>query len=111
MGLNTISTYVFWNAHEPKPGVYDFSGSLDAAAFIRIAQEEGLYVILRPGPYSCAEWEFGGFPWWLLKKKDIRVRTQDSYYLGRCRIYLHEVGRVLAPLQISKGGPIIMTQV
>ena len=70
MGLNTVTTYVFWNAHEPRPGVYDFSGNLDVAEFVREAQQEGLYVILRPGPYSCAEWEFGGFPAWLLKDPD-----------------------------------------
>ena len=62
MGLNAITTYVFWNVHEPRPGVFDFSGNLDIAEFIREAQQEGLYVILRPGPYACAEWEFGGFP-------------------------------------------------
>ncbi len=66
MGLNTIATYVFWNVHEPQPGVYDFSGNLDLAAFIRLAQEEHLNVQLRAGPYSCSEWEFGGFPSWLL---------------------------------------------
>src|SRR6185437_8623400 len=66
MGLNTISTYVFWNVHEPKPGVYDFSGNLDVAEFIRIAQQEGLNVILRPGPYVCAEWDLGGYPAWLI---------------------------------------------
>ncbi|MGO9840636.1 MAG: beta-galactosidase, partial [Candidatus Acidiferrales bacterium] len=66
MGLNAVTTYVFWNTHEPRPGVYDFSGNLDVAEFIREAQQEGLYVILRPGPYACAEWEFGGFPAWLL---------------------------------------------
>lgn len=62
MGLNTVTTYVFWNIHEPRPGVYDFYGNYDVAEFIREAQQEGLYVILRPGPYACAEWEFGGFP-------------------------------------------------
>lgn len=111
MGLNTVCAYLFWNMHEPQPGHFQWSGMADAAKFCRLAQEEGLYVILRPGPYSCAEWEFGGFPWWLLKKKDIQLRTQDAYYLERCRLYLHEVGRVLAPLQISNGGPILMTQV
>ena len=67
MGLNTITTYVFWNVHEPRPGVYDFSGQNDIAEYIREAQSEGLYVILRPGPYVCAEWELGGYPAWLLK--------------------------------------------
>jgi len=62
MGLNAVTTYVFWNVHEPHPGVYDFSGNNDVAEFVREAQQEGLYVILRPGPYVCAEWEFGGYP-------------------------------------------------
>ncbi len=61
MGLNTVATYVFWNVHEPEPGVYDFSGNADLAAFVRMAQEEGLFVLLRAGPYSCAEWDLGGF--------------------------------------------------
>ena len=73
MGLNTISTYVFWNVHEPKPGVYDFSGSLDVAAFIRIAQEEGLHVILRPGPYACAEWDLGGLPGVASRRSEYRL--------------------------------------
>jgi beta-galactosidase len=111
MGLNTVCAYLFWNMHEPQPGQFNWSGMADAAEFCKLAQKEGLYVILRPGPYACAEWEFGGFPWWLLKNKDIKVRTQDSYYLERCRIYLNQVGKVLAPLQVTNGGPIIMTQV
>lgn len=111
MGLNTVCAYLFWNLHEPTPGQFNWSGMADAAEFCKLAQKEGLFVILRPGPYACAEWEFGGFPWWLLKKKDIKLRTQDAYYLERCRIYLKEVGRVLAPLQVTNGGPIIMTQV
>lgn len=111
MGLNTVCAYMFWNAHESNPGEFDFSGNRNVAEFCRIAQEEGLYVILRPGPYSCAEWEFGGFPWWLLKKEDIRVRTRDPYYMERAKNYLNEVGKQLAPLQITNGGPIIMVQV
>ncbi|MDQ8013944.1 MAG: beta-galactosidase [Flavobacterium nitrogenifigens] len=111
MGLNTVCAYLFWNMHEPEPGKFNWTGMADAAEFCKLAQQEGLYVILRPGPYACAEWDFGGFPWWLLKKKDIKLRTQDPYYLERCRIYLKEVGRVLAPYQINNGGNIIMTQV
>lgn len=111
VGLNTVCAYLFWNFHEPTPGNFNWEGQADAAEFCKIAQEEGLYVLLRPGPYSCAEWEFGGLPWWLLKKKDIKLRTQDSYYMERCRQYLKEVGRVLGPLQITKGGPILMVQV
>src|SRR5579863_9608774 len=80
MGLNTITTYVFWNLHEPRPGVYDFTGQNDIAEYIREAQEEGLNVILRPGPYVCAEWELGGYPSWLLKDRSLVLRSQDPQY-------------------------------
>jgi len=111
MGLNTISTYVFWNVHEPKPGVYDFSGPADVAAFVRTAQEEGLYVILRPGPYSCAEWDLGGFPAWLLADPNIVLRSADEKFLVPAERWLQRLGRELAPLQITRGGPIIAVQV
>jgi beta-galactosidase len=111
MGLNTVCAYLFWNMHEPHPGEFNWSGQADAAEFCRIAQEEGLWVILRPGPYACAEWEMGGFPWWLLKTEDIKLRTRDPHYLNAAKNYLKEVGRVLGPLQITKGGPILMVQV
>lgn len=111
MGLNTVCAYMFWNAHEENPGEFVFSGRRDVAKFCRLAQKEGLYVILRPGPYSCAEWEFGGFPWWMLKKEDVKVRSRDAYFMEKSRKYLTEVGKQLAPLQITKGGPIIMVQV
>jgi beta-galactosidase len=111
MGLNTVCAYLFWNMHEPKPGQFEWSGQADAAEFCRIAQEQGLWVILRPGPYSCAEWEMGGFPWWLLKDEDIQLRTRDPRYLAAAKRYLREVGRVLGPLQVTKGGPILMVQV
>jgi beta-galactosidase len=111
MGLNTVTIYLFWNTIEPKPNQFYWKEMADAASFCKLAQKEGLWVILRPGPYVCAEWDMGGFPWWLLKKEDIKFRTQDSYFLERSRKYLLEVGRELAPLQVTKGGPIIMTQV
>jgi beta-galactosidase len=111
MGLNTITTYVFWNVHEPQPGVYDFSGNNDVAEFIREAQQEGLYVILRPGPYVCAEWEWGGYPAWLLKDRDIVVRTTDPKFMQPAARWLARLGKELAPLQIGNGGPIILTQV
>ena len=111
MGLNTISTYIFWNVHEPKPGVYDFSGSLDVAAFIRMAQEEGLYVILRPGPYACAEWDLGGLPAWLLADPNIVLRSADEKFLAPAEHWLHRLGQELAPLQLTRGGPIIAVQV
>ncbi len=111
MGLNTISTYVFWNAHEPAPGVYDFTGSLDVAAFIRMAQEEGLYVILRPGPYSCAEWDLGGFPAWLLPDPNIVLRSTDPKFMQPAERWLKRLGQELAPLQLARGGPITAVQV
>lgn len=112
MGLNTVSAYLFWNKHEPKPDTYDWTGMADAAEFCKIAQSEGMMVILRPGPYVCGEWDYGGLPWWLLKNPDLKIRSNDdAFYLERVRKYFNEVGRVLAPLQITNGGPIIMCQV
>src|ERR1700728_4361791 len=111
MGLNSITTYVFWNWHEPEPGVYDFSGNRDVAEFVREAQQEGLYVILRPGPYACAEWEFGGFPAWLLKDPSMVVRSTNQQFLAAARAWLLRLGQEVAPLQIGRGGPIIAVQV
>ena len=112
MGLNTIATYVFWNFHEPLPGKFGFSTeNHDIASFIRMAKEEGLWVIVRPGPYACAEWEFGGFPWWLLKEKDLLVRSKDPRFLKACERYIKALGDEIAPLQVTKGGPILMVQV
>jgi beta-galactosidase len=111
MGLNTIGTYVFWNAHEPQPGQYDFTGNNDVAAFVRMAQEEGLWVILRPSPYVCAEWEFGGYPYWLQNVPGLKVRSQEPQYVATYKRYLEAVGKQLAPLQVSHGGPILMVQV
>ncbi len=111
MGLNTISTYVFWNLHETKPSVYDFSGQLDVAAFIRAAQDEGLNVILRPGPYVCAEWDLGGLPAWLLADPTIVLRSDDPKFMQPVARWLKRLGQELAPLQSTHGGPIIAVQV
>lgn len=111
MGLNTIGTYVFWNLHEPEKGKFDFSGNNDIAAFVKTAQEEGLWVILRPSPYVCAEWEFGGYPYWLENEKNLVVRSRDSNYLREYRTYIHEIGKQLAPLQVNHGGNILLVQV
>lgn len=111
IGMNTVCIYIFWNIHEQKEGEFDFSGNNDIAAFCRLAQKNGMYVIVRPGPYVCAEWEMGGLPWWLLKKKDIRLREQDPYFMERVKIFEEKVGEQLAPLTIQNGGPIIMVQV
>jgi beta-galactosidase len=112
MGMNTICIYLFWNFHEQNPGVFNFSGQQDVAAFVRLIQKNGMYCIVRPGPYICAEWDMGGLPWWLLKKKDLQVRTnKDSVFMQRTRLYLDKVIAQLAPLQIQNGGNIIMAQV
>ena len=111
LGMNAVCLYVFWNYHEPVEGEFDFSGQKDIAAFCKLAQKHGMYVVVRPGPYVCAEWEMGGLPWWLLKKEDIGLREQDSYYMERTRLFMNEVGKQLSGLQISKGGNIIMVQV
>ncbi len=111
LGMNTICLYVFWNIHEQHEGVYDFSGNNDVAEFCRLCQKNGMYVIVRPGPYVCAEWEMGGLPWWLLKKKDIKLREGDPYFLERVKLFEQKVGEQLAGLTIQKGGPIIMVQV
>lgn len=111
MGLNAVGVYCMWNVHEPEEGKWDFSGGEDVRHFVKLAQEEGLYVILRPGPYVCAEWEFGGFPWWLLKDKEIKVRTDDPAFMKPAKEYIMQLGKQLADLQISHGGPIIMVQV
>ena len=111
LGMNTLCIYVFWNIHEPREGQFDFSDNNDVAEFCRLAQKNGMYVIVRPGPYVCAEWEMGGLPWWLLKKKDIRLREQDPYFMERVKRFEQKVGEQLAPLTIQKGGPIIMVQV
>lgn len=109
--MNTICMYVFWNIHEQREGEFDFTGQNDIAEFCRLAQKNGMYVIVRPGPYVCAEWEMGGLPWWLLKKKDIRLREQDPYFMERAEAFINKVGEQLAPLTIQRGGPIIMVQV
>jgi len=111
MGLNTIGTYVFWNASEPEKGKFDFSGNNDIAAFIRMAQEEGLWVILRPSPYVCAEWEFGGYPYWLQNEPGLVVRSREPQYIKEYESYIKEVGKQLAPLQVNHGGNILMVQI
>ena len=111
LGMNTICIYVFWNIHEQREGEFNFTDNNDVAAFCRLAQKNGMYVIVRPGPYVCAEWEMGGLPWWLLKKKDIRLREQDPYFMKRVKLFEQKVGEQLAPLTIQNGGPIIMIQV
>lgn len=113
MGLNTIATYVFWNVHEPEPGHYVFTGQYDLAAFIKMAQEEGLYVMLRSGPYSCAEWDLGGFPAWLLATPESAhaLRSNDPIFMRAAEKWIHRLAQVVVPLQYDNGGPIIATQI
>ena len=112
MGMNTICIYLFWNSHEQKQDQFDFSGQNNIAEFVRLTQKNGMYCIVRPGPYACAEWDMGGLPWWLLKKKDLKVRDiSDSFFMERAKKFIGEAGKQLAPLQIQNGGNIIMVQV
>jgi len=111
LGANTVETYIPWNFHEKEKGEFDFSGNRDIAGFVKIAQELGLWVILRPSPYICAEWEFGGLPYWLLREDGMRLRCNYEPYLKHVKEYYGKLFEVIAPLQITEGGPVIMMQV
>jgi len=111
MGLNTVATYVFWNYHETEKGKYNFKENADIAEFCRLAQQEGLWVIIRPSPYACAEWEFGGYPWWLLREKDLKVRSQDPRFMEMSKKYFAALAKQVVPMQITHGGPVIMLQI
>lgn len=111
LGCNTVETYVPWNFHEPKEGVFDFEGQKDLARFVNLAQDLGLLVILRPTPYICAEWEFGGLPAWLLKYPSIRVRSNCDIFLNAVDKYFTELFKHIYPLQVTQCGPIIMMQI
>ena len=111
MGLNAVATYVFWNYHETAPGIWDFkSGNKNIAEYIKIAEEEGLFVILRPGPYVCAEWEFGGYPWFLSKVPGMVIRGNNAQYLAATKAYFTALYGQVKPLLVSNGGPILMVQ-
>ena len=111
LGMNAICAYVFWNYHEPQPGVWDFSGNHDLAAFMELCKKNGMWVIVRPGPYVCAEWEMGGLPWWLLKDRSIKLRTLDEKFMKPAIAFENKVAEVLAPYRLENGGNIIMVQV
>ncbi|MBS1746511.1 MAG: beta-galactosidase [Bacteroidetes bacterium] len=112
MGCNTIAAYVFWNYLEQPDGRFDFkTGNHNIAEFIRICQQEGMWVLLRPGPYVCGEWDFGGLPTSLLKIPDIKVRCMDPRYMKAVTQYVQHLAKEVAPLQCSNGGPILMVQV
>src|ERR1044072_1186792 len=99
MGCNTIAAYVFWNYHETREGVFDFAtANRNIAEFIRTCQQEGMWVLLRPGPYVCAEWDFGGLPTYLLKIPDIKIRCMDERYMSAVTRYIHRLSKEITPL-------------
>ncbi|MFE6036774.1 beta-galactosidase family protein [Streptomyces sp. NPDC056452] len=111
MGLNTVETYVPWNLHQPRPDRFHMDGGLDLPAFLGLAAAEGLHVLLRPGPYICAEWEGGGLPSWLLEQPDIRLRTRDPRYLAAVDDYFTRLLTPLQPYFATRGGPVLAVQV
>ncbi|MER5893435.1 beta-galactosidase family protein [Streptomyces sp. NPDC001876] len=111
MGLNTVETYVPWNLHQPRPDRFHMDGGLDLPAFLGLAAAEGLHVLLRPGPYICAEWEGGGLPSWLLEQPDIRLRTRDPRYLAAVDDYFTRLLTPLRPCFATRGGPVLAVQV
>src|SRR5580693_8311353 len=112
MGCNTIAVYVFWNYLESAPGNFDLhTGNRDIAGFIRICMAEGMWVLLRPGPYVCGEWDFGGLPPYLLKIPDIKIRCMDDRYMAAVKRYITRLSKEILPLQCFLGGPILMVQI
>ncbi len=110
-GFNTVETYVCWNLHEPKKGEFNFEGMLDIVRFLKTAEKIGLYAIVRPGPYICAEWDFGGFPAWLLADKNIELRCNNETYLGHVRDYFEKLFDLIRPMLITNGGNVIAMQI
>lgn len=110
LGFNTVETYIPWNLHESSEGIFDFNGNLDIQKFVHLAESLNLFVILRPSPYICAEWEFGGLPAWLLNDYEMRIRSSDSLFMSKATNYYEELFKEITPLQIDQGGPVIMMQ-
>ncbi|KAK9809058.1 hypothetical protein WJX72_008691 [[Myrmecia] bisecta] len=116
MGLNTVEFYIPWNFHEQFPGHYDFEGWADVGAFLALCAELDLNVLLRPGPYICGEWNFGGFPWWLASSqvaggRTMQLRVKDPAYLAHVERWWSVLLPKLAPYLYHRGGPIVMVQV
>jgi beta-galactosidase len=111
MGLNTIETYVAWNAHEATPGAFDFSGGLDLGRFLDLVAAEGMHAIVRPGPYICAEWTNGGLPFWLFTDGTVGIRRDEPQFLAAVGRYLDALAPILVPRQVDAGGPIVLVQV
>ncbi len=110
MGCNCVETYCAWNMHEKVPGEYDFTGILNIAKYIETAQKVGLMVIVRPGPYICAEWEFGGLPWWIQADEDMEIRCMNKKYIERFDLYLDRLCAEIKPYLFTNGGCVIMIQ-
>jgi len=110
-GFNAVETYIAWNMHQPTEEQFCYEDMLDIEAYLQTAQKLGLYVVLRPGPYICSEWEFGALPWWLLKKPGIRLRCHNEPYMQAVEAFYADLMPRLAKWQITKGGPVLMMQV
>lgn len=110
-GFNCVETYMAWNLHEPEEGQFDFSGNLDMGEFLDMAQDLGLYAIVRPGPYICAEWEAGGFPYWLLNYENLKIRTNNQLYFNKVEKYITQVMKYIKPRLIENGGNVLMVQI
>jgi beta-galactosidase len=110
MGLNTVSVYLFWNQIEPADGEFVFDGFTDIRRFVKLCQDNGMWMIVRAGPYICGEWEFGGFPAWLLKHKGIQLRTTDAAFLDASQKYVEKIHDQIGDLQVTHGGPILLVQ-
>jgi beta-galactosidase len=112
MGCNTIGVYIFWNYHEAEEGTFDFStGNRNITEFFKIVQEEGMWLLVRPGPYVCAEWEFGGLPPYLLRIPDIKLRCMDPRYMAAVERYIARLATEIKPWLITNGGPVLMLQI
>jgi beta-galactosidase len=111
MGLNAISFYLFWNQVEPQEGQFDFTGTNDVRRVLQLCQKYGMWAILRPGPYCCAEVEYGGIPYWTLKYPDVKIRVQDPKFLAWCQDYIAQVYKQVGDLQVNHGGPLLMVQI
>lgn len=111
LGMNTICLYVFWNYHEEEEGVFHFEGERDLAKFLALCQKHDMWVILRPGPYVCAEWEMGGLPWWLLKKENMELRSQNEDFMQAVGRFQRRLAQELSPFMMKNGGNILMVQV
>lgn len=110
-GMNTLQLYFFWNVHEPNEGQFDFAGQADVAHFLDLIAEAGLYIVVRPGPYICAEWDGGGFPAWLYAKKGLETRSFNPLYLQYVENYWNQLLPILAERQITRGGKVILCQI